>query len=49
MDYLVDLPPCKRNGKTYRHILVVVDRLTKMRHCIPVANLDTDKLTEAFV
>ena len=49
MDHLVDLPPCKRNGKTYRHILVVVDRLMKMRHCIPVANLDTDELTEAFI
>lgn len=49
MDHLVDLPACKRNGKTFRHILVVVDRLTKMRHCIPVTSLDTDELVEAFV
>jgi len=49
MDHLVDLPSCKRNGKTFRHILVVVDRLTKMRHCMPVTSLDTDELVETFV
>jgi len=49
MDHLVDLPPCKRNGRIYRHVLVVVDRLTKMRHCMPVTSLDTDELTETFV
>lgn len=48
IDHLVDLPPCKRNGKTFRHILAVVDRLTKMRHCIPVTGLDTEELVEAF-
>jgi len=49
IDYVVDLPPCRRNGKTYRHILVVVDRLTKMRHFIPVTGLSADELADAFV
>ena len=43
------MPACKREGKTFRHILVVVDRLTKMRHFIPVATLDTEELVEAFI
>ena len=49
IDYVVDLPKCLRNGKTYRHIFVVVDRLTKMRHFIPVTSLDTEELVEAFI
>jgi hypothetical protein len=48
IDHVVDLPKCLRNGKPYRHIFVVVDRLTKMRHFIPVASLDTEELVEAF-
>jgi len=48
IDHVVDLPDCRRNGKVYRHILVVVDRLTKMRHFIAVTSLDTDELVEAF-
>ncbi|EAQ90430.1 hypothetical protein CHGG_03079 [Chaetomium globosum CBS 148.51] len=49
MDHIVDLPECTRNGKTYRHILVVVDRLTKMRHLIPVTGLDTDEVVDSFL
>ena len=49
MDHIVDLPPCTRNGKAYRHILVVVDRLTKMRHLIPVTGLETEELVECFL
>ena len=48
MDHVIDLPTCTRNGKAFRHIFVVVDRLTKMRHFIPVATLDTDELVEVF-
>ena len=49
IDHVVDLPSCKREDKTFRHILVVVDRLTKMRHFIPMATLDTEELVEAFI
>src|SRR4029077_14898082 len=48
IDYIVELPECVRNGKTYRHILVVVDRLTKMRHFIPVTGLTTEELVDVF-
>jgi hypothetical protein len=48
IDYVVDLPPCTRNGVTYKHILVVVDRLTKMRHFIAVTGLTVEELTNQF-
>src|SRR4029077_11395198 len=48
IDYIVELPECVRNGKTYRHILVVVDRLTKMRHFIPVTGVTTEELVDVF-
>ena len=49
IDHVVDLPPCKRDGKTFHNILVVVDRLTKMRHFIPTTSLDTAELVECFI
>ena len=49
MDHVVDLPACTQNGRKFQHIFVVVDRLTKMRHFIPVATLDTNELVEAFI
>jgi len=49
IDYITALPACQRNGKIYEHILVVVDRLTKMRHLIPVTGLSTEELVEGFV
>ena len=49
IDYVTTLPQCCRNGRTYEHVLVVVDRLTKMRHLIPVTSLTTDELVEGFL
>lgn len=49
IDYITPLPPCKRNGTTYKHILVVIYRLTKMRHFVPVPDLDAETLADAFV
>lgn len=48
MSHIFDLPPCKREEKLYRHILVIVDRLLKMRHFIPTVSLDTTELVECF-
>ena len=48
IDYVVDLPKCLRNGKIYRYIFVVVDRLIKIRHFISVTSLDTKELIKAF-
>lgn len=49
VDYVTGLPPCKRGGRTYRHVLVVVDRLTKMRHFVATETLETEELVDAFV
>ena len=49
IDYITPLPPCARNGIVYKHILVTICSLTKMRHFIPVGDLDTNTLANAFV
>lgn len=53
MDFIVDLPRSKTNaGVSVRNILVVVDRLTKMRHLIPcnsMTALETARLFYEFV
>jgi transposase InsO family protein len=48
MDFITDLPPCTRRGRTYRHILVIVDRLTKGRHYEPLTSLTVDELYDAM-
>lgn len=48
MDFAEDLPACKRHGRTYRHILVVVDRNSKGRRFAPLASLQVDDVVEAF-
>jgi hypothetical protein len=40
---------CERHGAKYKHILVVVCRLTKMRHFIAVTGLSADELATAFI
>jgi len=49
VDYVTPLPACKRHGREYKHILVVVCRLTKMRHFIPTVTLEAEELAEAFI
>lgn len=49
IDYVVSLPDCNRDGITYKHVLVVIDRLTKMRHFIPCASLEADELATRFL
>lgn len=46
IDYITGLPECEGG---YKHILVVVDRLTKMRHFIPCVTLEADELAERFI
>jgi hypothetical protein len=36
-------------GQVYKHILVVVDRLTKMRHFIPCISLEAEELAKCFI
>jgi hypothetical protein len=49
VDYITPLPICRRNGSEYKHILVTICRLTKMRHFIPVPDLNVETLADAFV
>ena len=49
IDYITPLPKCLRSGIEYQHLLVIVCRLTKMRHFVPTAGLTTQELVDAFV
>jgi Integrase zinc binding domain len=49
VDYITGLPACEQGGQVYRHILVVVDRLTKMWHFIPCVTLEAEELAERFI
>jgi transposase InsO family protein len=49
VDYITPLPDCERRGQTFRHIAVVVDRLTKLRHFIPTETLSAEELADRFV
>lgn len=48
VDYIQDLPPCKRNGRTYRNILIIVDRLTKGRIYEPTETRSMKELLEVM-
>jgi hypothetical protein len=49
IDYVTPLPKCERNGRVYEHLLVIICRLTKMRHLIPVVGLSAEELASVFV
>jgi hypothetical protein len=49
VDYITPLPDCARDGRKYKHVAVVVCRLTKMRHFIPMQGLGAEELANAFV
>ena len=49
VDYITPLPDCARHGSIYKHILVIVCRLTKMRHFISTRTLNADELADAFI
>lgn len=51
VDYITPLPDCSRGPgpATYNHVLVVVDRLTKMRHYIPMESMTADEMARAFI
>ncbi|TRX94028.1 hypothetical protein FHL15_005106 [Xylaria flabelliformis] len=49
IDHIVKLPVCERDGVKYRNILVVVDRLTKMRHFVPCEEVDVEGVVDAFL
>lgn len=48
VDFIVDLPKCSRNNVDYTNIMVVVDRLSKMRKFIPLASIRAKDTADAF-
>ena len=48
LDFVVNLPECRRRNRTFQHILVVVDRLTKQRIYKPLEGLSTSEFIEAM-
>ena len=49
VDFITPLPVCKRNGKNYQHIMVVVDRLSKTKKFIGLDALDVDTVVQGFI
>ena len=49
VEYITPLPECQRHGRRFKHVLVVVCRLTKMRHFVPMETLSAGELVDAFV
>ena len=48
LDFVVELPECRRRNRVYCHVLVVVDRLTKRRLYEPLEGLTTGEFIEAM-
>ena len=48
LDFVVELPECHCWNRVYRHILVVVDRLTKQKIYEPLESLSTSKFIEVM-
>ena len=49
IDYVQDLPACSFLGHIYRHIVVIVCRLTKRRRYYPTETLGAEELAQIFL
>ena len=49
VDFVTHLPVCKRYSRSYEHIMVVVDRLSKKKKFIPLDSLEVDAVVQAFI
>jgi hypothetical protein len=49
IDYITPLPPYRRKDRAFQHVVVVVDRLTKMYHFIATEGLGVEELVEQFI
>ena len=48
LDFVVELPEYHQQNRVFRHILVVVNRLTKQRIYKPLKSLSTSEFIEAM-
>jgi hypothetical protein len=49
VDYITLLQPYRRKDRAFQHVVVMVDRLTKMRHFIATEGLGAKELAERFI
>ena len=49
IDFITPLPVCKQFGRSYQHIMVVVDRLSKKRKFVALDSLEVEAVVQAFV
>jgi len=49
LDFITPLPECVHEGRKYRHILVVVDRLGKRKRFIALETLEVQHVVERFL
>ncbi|KAI1507079.1 hypothetical protein Ptr86124_013994, partial [Pyrenophora tritici-repentis] len=49
VDFITPLPDCTRFGRTYSHVMVVIDRLSKSQRFIALDSLEVDAVVRAFV
>ena len=49
IDFISPLPICLRYGRSYQHIMVVVDRLSKKKKFIPLDALEVETVVQAFI
>ena len=48
MDFMVELPLCTRRGRTYKHMMVVVDRLSKQFRVEPITSITVEEVYDAM-
>ena len=49
VDFIVGLPRCLRHGRSYEHIMVVVDRLSKKKRFVALDSLEVEAVVQAFL
>ena len=49
VDFIQDLPPSRMEGREYRNILVILDRLTKRRHFFPTHGRSAREAARCFM
>jgi hypothetical protein len=49
VDFITPLPKCTRNRVVYKHIMVVVDRLSKAQKFIALPTLEVEDVVRAFI
>ena len=49
VDFITPLPICRQNGRSFQHIMVVVDRLSKKRRFVALDSMEVEAVVQAFI